>query len=1143
MRKLDDGRIIYAPRDLVEFMASPFAAWMSRLVLDHPDRAVPDERTEEDAILQEQGEKHEHAYLEKLTNDGREVCTIASGLDAPARTLAAMAAGRDVIYQGALEDGTFSGRTDFLLRGAGHSRFGDWRYDVIDTKLARSPRPDFLVQLCAYAEMLASAQGCTLEHVTVVLGTNEERHFRLADFRWFYRLLRAEFLRFMRSFNPDAAPDPEPRAEHGRWTSEAERFFSERDHLVRVAGIRSGQIARLREAGILTVAQLAGTALDRVPRISNGTFEGLRLQAQLQVASRNRARPEYRVLQPGLPDRPGLAALPPPSKLDVFFDMEGYPHELEGGLEYLFGAATSEGDGKFLFHDWWAHDRAEERRAFADFVGWVHDRWRRDRRMHVYHYAPYEVTALKKLMGRHGACEMEVDDLLRNEVFVDLYRVVRHGVRVGTSGYSLKDLEALYQERRAGGVKTAGDSIVAYHGWRARNEPRDWRTSPALKLIRDYNCEDCFSLARLLAWLRARQVEAAIAWVPRGECEVEEVVVRPERDDALMARKLLDEIPQEPAARAEDPERWRIQELLAHLCEFHRREDKVFWWSVFDRCAMTHEELAEDLECLGNLEREKTAPIAIKQSTGYWYRYDPDQDTKLDAGDTCAFSHDWTVQMKIEKLDRETGRVLLKMGDSARARIPGRHPPEIISLIPFERVNPAALAASVMATAQEWKIRGKVATALADLLARRPPRIRRHAGGSLAKPGESAQDAGVRIVDALDGTTLVVQGPPGGGKTTTGARMILRLLQERGRRVGIAANSHEAILNLMVACAAHAGGRLDCLKVGGREDHALYTKCRGARRAEDNAAGVKVLGRTPLVGGTAWFFARAECEGKFDTLFVDEAGQVSLGNLVAMSRAARNLVLLGDQCQLAQPIQASHPGESGLSALDYYLQGRATIPEDRGLFLGTTWRLHPAICTHISESFYEGRLRSDPSTANRVVCLPTGGGRRVCSQAGLVYVPVTHDGNVQSSEEEAAVVRELVEELRGRDRTDLDGRPGQKVTDTDILVVAPYNAQVRLLRRMLKPGVRVGTVDKFQGQQAAVVIVSMCASDAEASPRGLAFLLSPNRLNVALSRAQSLAIVVGSPALARTRASSIEEMRLLNLYARIAAVRITPPAP
>jgi len=287
-----------------------------------------------------------------------------------------------------------------------------------------------------------------------------------------------------------------------------------------------------------------------------------------------------------------------------------------------------------------------------------------------------------------------------------------------------------------------------------------------------------------------------------------------------------------------------------------------------------------------------------------------------------------------------------------------------------------------------------------------------------------------------------------------------------------------------------------------------------------------------LVGGTAWVFSREELAGAFDCLFVDEAGQVSLANAVAVGQAAHNLILIGDQMQLAQPMQGSHPGETGLSCLDYALHGHATIPEDLGIFLGTTWRMHPDLCRFVSEAFYDGRLASTPETARQRVIQHRAGGP-VARETGILWVPVDHDGCTQSSEEECEAITAIVEDLLERQVVDRDGvtRP---MTLSDILMVTPFNRQVSCLRKRFGPSARIGSVDKFQGQEAPVVIVSLCASTLDEAPRGAGFLLSPNRLNVAVSRAQALAIVVGSRELLETRCTSVEEMRLVNVLCHVA---------
>jgi uncharacterized protein len=296
-----------------------------------------------------------------------------------------------------------------------------------------------------------------------------------------------------------------------------------------------------------------------------------------------------------------------------------------------------------------------------------------------------------------------------------------------------------------------------------------------------------------------------------------------------------------------------------------------------------------------------------------------------------------------------------------------------------------------------------------------------------------------------------------------------------------------------------------------------------------------------LIGGTVFAFIDTAAEGTLDYLFVDEAGQVSLANLVAMGPAAKNLVLLGDQMQLGQPIQGSHPGESGQSTLEYLLQEHATIPADFGVFLPRTWRLHPNLCHFISGAVYEDRLGCEAHTAERVLDAGAHPPSWLTCQAGLIYIPVEHDGNAYESAEEEHRIAALVRDLLGL-RLRTKGGGLRQIAASDILVVAPYNLQVRGLTRRLAP-IRVGTVDKFQGQEAAVVIFSMCASSGDFSPRGIEFLFNRNRLNVAISRAETLAIVVASPALVKTRCSSIEQMQLVNVYCRAVEEGATETAP
>jgi uncharacterized protein len=408
-----------------------------------------------------------------------------------------------------------------------------------------------------------------------------------------------------------------------------------------------------------------------------------------------------------------------------------------------------------------------------------------------------------------------------------------------------------------------------------------------------------------------------------------------------------------------------------------------------------------------------------------------------------------------------------------------------------------------------------------------PPALRGlEPGDPIVVGGDDLIGATTAAVLSLDHSYLFIQGPPGAGKTTTGSHVILRLLQE-GKRVGVTSNSHTAINNLLRAVeerAKEAGVRVHGLKKSTRNDP--ESMLDGTMITDVTDPKDVIVSSEPLIGGTAWLFAEPALEQAFDYLFVDEAGQVSLANLIAISTAARNAVLLGDQMQLGQPIQGVHPGRSGESTLEYLLDGFATVPPDRGIFLGTSWRMHPAVCRFISDAVYDSRLH--PAAGNERRTLVLGGSAHpALSSAGIRFVPVMHDGCSQRSEPEARVVAELYESLLGQSWCDKDGTE-KRMTANDVLVVAPYNAQVNLLKQTLPEGAHVGTIDKFQGQEAQVVIVSMATSNEDYLPRNIEFLYDKNRLNVAVSRAKCLAMVVASPDLLKVHCGTPEQMELVN---------------
>ncbi len=612
--QIKTGNLVHSPHDLVTFLDGPFASWMDRLYLERNrlsatfklpwacvtmDSLAPDAPTEDLELVARRGIEHESAYVEELKKQSDDFVEIQRNDRAAETTIAEMKAGRSRIYQGCLAVSPLLGYPDFLIKVSGDSGFGPWHYEPCDTKLALTPRPAFIIQLCAYCDMLESLQARRPRYFSFILGDKREARFSTDEFFFYYRRLKQAYLLFQSRFDPNSPPDPGKDRAFGRWNEVAGAILESQDHLSRVARITFPQIKKLGDAGITTLAALAGTSLESIPRIQPETFRRLKTQAHLQLASKGRDKPLVEVVTPHEDDpRRGLALLPPPSSLDIFFDMEGFPL-VDGGLEYLFGAVYRE-DGKSAFADWWAHDAIQERKAFEGFIDWAYARWQRDKTLHIYHYAAYETTAVRRLMGKFASREKQVDDLLRNQVFVDLYTVVRQGMVIGTTGYSLKNIESLYMPKREGTVVTASGSVVAYQHWLDSGEQQDWRFSPLLKEIRDYNEVDCQSLLKLSKWLYTVQREHGINYLPpelaQNKQDGEAIVA--ERPSLVLCRQMLDAI---AAGQVQDPERRRVAELLAWLLEFHWRESKPVWWRMFDRREMTEQELYEDADCLAGL--------------------------------------------------------------------------------------------------------------------------------------------------------------------------------------------------------------------------------------------------------------------------------------------------------------------------------------------------------------------------------------------------------------------------------------------------------------------------------------------------------------------------------------------------------------
>ncbi len=1102
MRNLRGGGRLFSASDLVYFLSCGHHTHLDLIDLVTPlPRTEADEATE---LVRERGHEHEHAYLNRLRMN-RSVVEIASSgslADRAAATRDALKSGVDIVYQAVLLDGAWHGYADFLRRIDQPSSLGAFSYEPVDTKLAQSPSATHVLQLCVYGDLLASVQGKYPETIHLVLGDGREASYRFAEFAQYYDGVRQRFEMFCKI--ADRLSYPEPCAHCGlcRWKDLCDEQWERDDHLSLVANIGRPQIERLNENEVTTVRALASLGDDaRVPRIGPDTLARLRHQARLQIQKRDSGKDVAEILP--LETGRGFHLLPQPSPGDLFFDMEGDPHYPDG-LEYLFGIVGTEASG-IGFTPFWGHDRDGERAAFQATMDFLCAHVAKHPDAHIYHYAQYEPSALRRLSTRHGTREAALDDLLRRRKFVDLFTIVRQAIRVSEPSYSLKNLEVFYLAMRGGDVKTAGQSIVVYERWRRDSDPK------LLDDIAAYNELDCVSTRGLRNWLVTLR-PAGMPW-PGGGQEPEETtpsekVTLAEAQRQSYETRLLS---------ATDGTSRPVLELVAQLLEFHRREAKPQWWAMFDRQNREVDELIDDVECIGGCVADPDQPPGReKQSHIFNFRFPP-QEFKLAVGDSCR--NTLTLESAGTILDLDPDRCVLRLKRAVK-----RGPlPDRLSLGPSGPIDTGVLRAAIYRFADSLLAGDGRFGAVSDLLCRSRPRLEGKTIGEILIPAGTDPVAGtIAVAKRLTNGYLVIQGPPGAGKTYTSSRAIVELIRS-GRKVGVTSNSHKAINNLLKEIERHAREQkvhFRGVKKSGGED--TFFGGTFIRDVTSNDIDLTV----DLIAGTAWLFARPELEEALDYLFVDEAGQVSLANVVGMGLSARNIVLVGDQMQLGQPIQGVHPGDSGLSVLDYLLGGNATVAADFGAFLPTTRRMHPDICRFISDAVYESRLQ--PETANQNQCLLLEHDAHPdLARTGLRFVSVEHSGCSQKCEPEGTQIRDMYLNLLAQRYRDRDGAE-HAMSPENILIVAPYNVQVNYLKSILPPGARVGTVDRFQGQEAEVVLISMTTSSGEELPRNIEFLYSRNRLNVAISRARCLAVVLASPRLLEIQCRTVEQMRLVN---------------
>ena len=1127
------------------------------------------------------GDRHEQAVLASLiakygtwdASRGAGVYSLERGPNVRgelqarhAETELALRSGADVVFQATFFDGEFLGYADFLVNeSAGTGSPG--RYEVWDTKLARHAKVGALLQLAAYGDQL---QGMGLEPstvVTLVLGTRVgddwlRSSHSLPDLLPVFRERRRRFRQLVADHQASDGTVGWQQAgimQCGRCDYCAEQVQANRD-LLMVAGMSVVQRKKLQAKGITTIDQLAG-----MPEAdARNSLARLRSQARMQLGLDSAAGSRtftkdgqpHTVSYTVLPDNT-IGTLPAPSPGDIFFDFEGDPLWQDPatgawGIEYLFGvieAPVHGNNGDPVFRPFWAHSRSGERRAFLDFLEYVEKRRQQYPDMHVYHYAPYEKTALRNLSLAHQAGEDIVDEWLRKGLLVDLYATVRHSLRISEASYSIKKLEPLYMgdNLRSGDVKDAGASVVAYAAFcAARDSGHQDEADTILASIADYNRYDCLSTLRLRDWLLEVGARSAAEDQPAEAMGNHPSVAGPAAESAERAQDgAADGTPEETRLREylaglPDNRPWTDDEraiaMVAAATGYHRRERKQFWWQHFDRVEAPLEtwadqrnvfvvesaEVSSDWALAKPRERMRTRVLRLRGTMtegsdfrvdSSWCRlYDAPPPEGMAAPDAAPGARAYSFGTRINELSAAPDNpdhtmIVIAERESGKVAAYPHLPVALTEDQPLATVSIEAAIAEI-ARSVGSSLPSLPAQPGLDILRKLPPRFR-----TLPEPAEvqhrddGSADYATAItasLRALDNSYLAVQGPPGTGKTYVGAHVIGRLVAE-GWKVGVVAQSHAVVENLL--CRSIDVGGVDPSRVGKKlaapHDVPWHSTSDGdVPRLLASSGGC-------LVGGTAWTMTGKEVPpGSLDLLVIDEAGQFSLANTLAVSRAATRLLLLGDPQQLPQVTQGAHPEPVDESALGWLAARHATLPARLGYFLADSWRMHPELCAAVSRLSYEGKLGSAPAASLREL---------EGFPPGVETVFVEHAGNATSSKEEAAEVVRQARRHLGLAWVPGPGCEARPLDQQDLLVVAAYNAQVHLIRSALEeaglPDIRVGTVDKFQGQEAPVVFVSMACSAVAEAPRGAEFLLNRNRINVAVSRGQWRAVIVRSPEL------------------------------
>ena len=1094
MQKINN-QYIHSSIDLITFLSCNYATLLK--VKQKTQKLVSNNTNKTSQLFTLKGLEHEKQYLKFLKNNGRQVIEISTKLQLKERitqTKHALHQGIEIIYQGVLYSKVWRGNLDFLIKCNQNSKLGNYSYEVLDTKLSQKVKTQHIIQLCIYSELLKDIQGNMPRNMYIYLGDGQLHNFDIKDYIYYYKYAKRKFLKFFQDIPKNLYPEPCSHCNICKWKINCKDKWHKDDHLSLVANITKPQRKTLTQCNIDTMKNLAMIEKTHItPLVNRKVFSQLREQAKLQHKKIITRKNKYQIIFNNTKE--GFMRIPEIDPSDIFFDIEGDPL-YPNGLEYLFGIYYSQ-NNKEVFKVFWAHNHQEEEKAFIQYINFIKTHLKKHPNAHIYHYNHYETTALKKLSCKYSRYENQLDTWFQKKVFIDLYLVIRESIRISEPGYSIKNLETFYMNKRTDSINTAIDSIVVYNNWRIIKKKK------LLEEIVHYNHIDCISTYLLRNWLLTLKLEKPNWPITRKQnTRIQQTNTRNWTVEYYEYKKKLHSIYPDKKKNI----------ILVHLLEFHRRESKPTWWNIFDRQNKYTHEIIEDIECLGGL---KLATHPYKKNTAFFHVYHfPQQETKLKKRNRIL-----NVRT-IKQVGSISNIYEMKNVVTIQSHLSSKLLPTSLSIGPNTPIDNKLLRAALYRCIHQVIKNTTTVNCINDLLQRTGPKIKNkvlHTPIFLYNSINTIID----IITHMSNTYLFIQGPPGTGKTYISSHVIVELIK-KGKKIGVTSNSHKAIHNLLNRVENIAKEKKFAFT--GVKKASLYNKESYFQGfyIHNMTATNDILLETLLFAGTAWLFANPLFTKQLDYLFIDEAGQVALANTIAMSTSAKNIVLIGDQMQLKQPIQGAHPRYCNFSVLEYLLGNNSTTTTEKGIFLSKSRRLTYSICNFISNTFYNSYLIPHKNTEKIKLDIQD------CHfpHQGVKFINVNCYNTLQKNIEESYFVLQILNKLLTQGI--YDNGMTKQIMQQDILVVSPYNVQVNYLQSILPKSLKIGTIDSFQGQEAPIVIISMVVSEAQCSIKNIEFLYNRNRLNVAISRAQCLAIIVANPTLLEISCKTIKQIKMVN---------------